>query len=54
MVVTAGVSPRTDSIDALFNRAPGCHAAVTVTRTSQRDYQTRQLVVSVDGREVRP
>jgi len=27
-------------------------ASVTITRTSQADYQTRQLVVSLDGRHV--
>jgi hypothetical protein len=44
--------PEPDRIEGLFNRGSDYPAAVTITRTSQADYQTRQLVVSIDGHEV--
>ena len=40
-----------DAFDRFFTR-DAFPASVTITRTSQADYQTRQLVVSLDGRHV--
>ena len=40
-----------DVFDRFFGRED-FPASVTITRTSQADYQTRQLVVSLDGRHV--
>ena len=40
-----------DAFDRFFGRDE-FPASVTITRTSQADYQTRQLVVSLDGRRV--
>jgi len=39
------------AVDRFFAR-DDFPASVTITRTSQADYQTRQLVVSLDGRHV--
>ena len=42
---------REDSFDAFFD--DGCFpAAVTITRTSEEDFKSRQLVVSIDGARV--
>lgn len=51
-VLVERATPEPGSIERLFNRGPGFPAAVTITRTSPEDYQTRQLVVSIDGHEV--
>jgi hypothetical protein len=41
--------PEADSFDWLFDRDQSLPASVTVTRTSQADVKTRQLVPSIDG-----
>ena len=41
--------PEADSFDRLFDRDESLPASVTVTRTSQADVKTRQLVPSIDG-----
>jgi hypothetical protein len=51
-VLVERAAPEPDSIETLFNRGAGFPSAVTITRTSQDDYQTRQLVVSIDECEV--
>jgi hypothetical protein len=51
-VLVDRATPEPDSIEGLFHRGPGHPAAVTLTRTSQDDYQTRQLVASIDGVEI--
>jgi hypothetical protein len=38
-----------DSLDRFFERNASLPASVTVTRTSQADVKTRQLVPSIDG-----
>ena len=42
-------SPAIDSFDRFFDRDERVPASVTVTRTSQADTKTRQLVPSIDG-----
>ena len=44
--------PELDEFDRFFDRDDLFPAAVTITRTSQADVQTRQLVVSLDGRRL--
>lgn len=52
MAVRTGTpSSERDAFDRFFDRDDFA-ASVTITRTSQADYQTRQLVVSIDGRRV--
>jgi hypothetical protein len=52
MAVRTGTPPsERDAFDRFFDR-DDLAASVTITRTSQADYQTRQLVVSIDGRRV--
>lgn len=51
-VPAAAAEPQPDRLDAFFNRGPGFPSAVTVTRTSEADFQSRQLVASIDGREI--
>ena len=52
MAVRTGTPPsERDAFDRFFDR-DDLPASVTITRTSQADYQTRQLVVSIDGRRV--
>jgi hypothetical protein len=52
MAVRTGTPPsERDAFDRFFDR-DDLAASVTITRTSQADYQTRQLVVSIDGRQV--
>jgi len=41
--------PRPDGSDAPFALEHVFPASVTITRTSQEDYQTRQVLVSIDG-----
>ena len=42
-------APQPDSFDQLFEPGPLFPATVTVTRTSESDYQTRQVVAFIDG-----
>jgi hypothetical protein len=51
-VLVEPAAPEPHSIETLLNRGAGFPSAVTITRTSRDDYQTRQLVVSIDGCEV--
>ena len=52
MAVRTGTPPsERDAFDRFFDRDDFA-ASVTITRTSQADYQTLQLVVSIDGRRV--
>jgi hypothetical protein len=52
MAVRTGSPPsERDTFDRFFDR-DDFPASVTITRTSQADFQTRQLVVSIDGRRV--
>jgi len=41
---------RRDRFDAFFDVDDRSPAAVTITRTSEQDFKTRQLIVSIDGR----
>ena len=41
--------PSLDDLDRFFDRDERLPAAVTVTRTSEEDVKTRQLVPSIDG-----
>jgi hypothetical protein len=43
---------RRDSFDAFFDPDDRFPAAVTITRTSEEDFGSRQLVVSIDGATV--
>jgi hypothetical protein len=52
MAVRTGTPPsERDAFDRFFDR-DDVPASVTITRTSQADFQTRQLVVAIDGRRV--
>jgi hypothetical protein len=42
-------TPPRDGFDEFFDRGDVFPASVTITRTSEADYKTRQLVVSIDG-----
>jgi hypothetical protein len=44
--------PRSDDFDTFFTRRDCFPASVTITRTSQSDFASRQLEVSLDGRKV--
>ena len=54
--MTVGVADdpalRRDSFDAFFDLDDRFPAAVTITRTSEEDFGSRQLVVSIDGAPV--
>ena len=50
-VGTVAPAAERDAVDRFFAR-DDFPASVTITRTSQADYQTRQLVVSLDGGHV--
>src|ERR671913_1193826 len=41
--------PTLDSFDRFFERDESHPAAVTLTRTSESDFKSRQLVASIDG-----
>ncbi|CAN5690239.1 hypothetical protein BH24ACI4_BH24ACI4_08620 [soil metagenome] len=41
--------PQLGGVDALFDPLYPFPATVTITRTSEEDYQTRQVVASIDG-----
>jgi hypothetical protein len=43
-------APALDRFDRFFQPDPRFPAAVTVTRTSEADFKSRQLVASIDGR----
>lgn len=49
--LTPPVLPQ-EHVDRFFDRRDLFPASVTITRTSNADYKTRQLVVSVDGEKV--
>ena len=51
-VVTSEAVPRRDAFDAFFDVDDRCPAAVTITRTSEADFKSRQIVVSIDGERV--
>ena len=42
-------APELDAFDTFFDRDARFPAAVTITRTSQSDHGTRQMVASIDG-----
>ena len=44
--------PLLDDVDQFFERDDLFPAAVTITRTSEEDFQSRQLVASLDGRRL--
>jgi hypothetical protein len=47
-----GPAPARDACDRFFDRDDRVPATITITRTSQADFQSRQLVVSIDGRHL--
>lgn len=51
-VPAAGAAPARDSFDRFFDRDERQPASITITRTSKDDFQSRQLVVSIDGRHL--
>jgi hypothetical protein len=44
--------PERDNLDDFFKLDDRCASTVTITRTSEEDYKSRQLVVSIDNRKV--
>ena len=44
------LTPSLDCFDGFFDRDDLFPAAVTITRTSDADFKSRQLVPSIDGR----
>lgn len=51
MTTVAG-RPVRDSVDRFFDLDERVPATITITRTSESDFQSRQLVVSLDGRHL--